>query len=79
MTFAAYVDRMFMYATGWLGWPPEVALDTPFPLIELALDGKVDFITRTTPGASPPKKPPGRAELQSKIRAAFSAFKGGAA
>lgn len=25
---------------GWLGWTPEVALDTPMPLIALALKGR---------------------------------------
>ncbi|WP_200475098.1 hypothetical protein [Azospirillum argentinense] len=41
-------------ATGWLGWTPEVALDTPIPLIELALDGRTDFVRRTNPFGSAP-------------------------
>lgn len=43
---------MFQYATGWLGWAPDVALDTPLPQIELALDGKIDFLKKTNPWGS---------------------------
>ena len=68
-----------MYATGWLNWPPDVALNTPFPVIELALEGKVDFLTATTPGAQKRKKwgkkPKSPDELRSKIKAVFAAFK----
>ena len=70
---------MFKYATGWLGWSRDVALNAPFVDIELALEGKVDFLLATTPGAKPrkkwDKKPKSQAELKSKIKAAFSAFK----
>lgn len=52
---------MFRQATGWLGWSPDQALDTPLPLIELALEGRVDFIIKTNPFGSGDKqdKPPG--------------------
>lgn len=36
---------------GWLGWSPDMALNTPVALIKMALDGKIDFLVRTTPGA----------------------------
>lgn len=64
---------MFRYATGWLGWPWEVALAAPFPDIQAALDGKVDFLAATTPGAKRTArgKPNGVAELKSRARAAF--------
>ncbi|MEM9681631.1 MAG: hypothetical protein AAF942_00060 [Pseudomonadota bacterium] len=26
---------------GWLGWPPDTALDTPMPLVALALRGRM--------------------------------------
>ncbi len=40
---------MFKLGTGWLGWTPEVTLNTPIPQILLAFDGKVDFIVKTNP------------------------------
>ena len=36
-------------ATGWLGWTPEVALDTPLSQLALAIDGKLDFLRKTNP------------------------------
>lgn len=66
------------YAMGWLGWEPDVADDTPFPVIARALEAKADFLAATTPGAKPRKrkrKPPTQAELKSKIKAALSAFR----
>jgi hypothetical protein len=41
-----------MVATGWLGWTPEVALDTPLVQINLALKGKIDFLRKTNPWGS---------------------------
>ncbi len=70
---------MFKYATGWLGWSPEVAEATPFPVIELALDGKVEFLIATTPGAKkPPQKPRSGAELRERFKAAFGLSRPGA-
>lgn len=66
---------MYRYATGWLGWPPDVALKTPFPLIQLALDGKVDFLLSTTPGAKKPKKKAKPGEVGAQLRAFFSSRK----
>ncbi|CAO3351968.1 hypothetical protein [Azospirillum melinis] len=63
---------MFQYATGWLGWSRSEALDAPFPDIQLALDGKVDFLAATTPGAKRQKrKPKDTAELKERARAVF--------
>ena len=67
-----------MFATGWLGWSPEVALNATFPDIQLALDGKVDFIAATTPGAK--RKPrrrrkPSAAELTHRVRSVFGLIK----
>lgn len=38
--------------TGWLGWTPEVALTTPLQQINLALEGKIDFLKKTNPWGS---------------------------
>lgn len=64
---------MFAYATGWLGWSRSEALDAPFPDIQLALDGKVDFLAATTPGAKrkPRRKPKDVTELKERARAVF--------
>src|SRR5690606_3219363 len=40
LTAEEYVEDLLKGAMGWLGWPPEVALDTPMPLIALGLDGR---------------------------------------
>jgi hypothetical protein len=46
------MDEMFRVATGWLGWTPDIALDTPLSQINLALAGKVDFLKKTNPWGS---------------------------
>lgn len=69
---------MLGYALGWLGWSPDQAYATPFPVIELALQAKVDYLAATTPGAKPRqrrRKPPSQAELKAKFKAVFSAVK----
>ncbi|MGF7175845.1 hypothetical protein [Azospirillum doebereinerae] len=60
---------MFRYATGWLGWTRDVALDAPFPDIKMALDGKVDFLAATTPGGKRKERKPGKAALNTKLKA----------
>lgn len=44
MSYADYLDHLFKAATGWLGWTPEVALRTPMPLIELAMEGRYAYL-----------------------------------
>ena len=78
VTFLDYVDDMFAYATGWLGWSPEAAQVATFPDIQLALDGKVEFLSATTPGSK--RRPrrrgkPSKAQLKSRLRAAFGLTK----
>jgi hypothetical protein len=46
------VDQIFSVATGWLGWTPEVAMTTPLAAINLALEGKIDFLKKTNPWGS---------------------------
>ena len=41
-----------MTVTGWLGWTPEVALTTPLQQINLAMEGKIDFLKKTNPWGS---------------------------
>jgi hypothetical protein len=41
-----------MVACGWLGWTPEVAMNTPLAMINLALEGKIDFLKKTNPCGS---------------------------
>ena len=36
-------------ATGWLGWPPDVAWEAPVSQILLAIEGRVDFAVKTNP------------------------------
>ena len=56
-----YAEQLFKYATGWLGWPPDVAMKTSIPQILLALDGKIDFLKKTNPwGSEEKKKEPAR-------------------
>lgn len=65
---------MFKYATGWLGWTPDIALDTPIPLIELALDGKLDFVRRTDPFRSADGKPAPPPPDKGKVAQGLAAF-----
>ena len=46
------MDSVFEMATGWLGWDPETALNTPLSQINLALKGRMDFIVKTNPFGS---------------------------
>ncbi|WP_431856602.1 hypothetical protein [Azospirillum sp.] len=53
---------LFQRATGWLGWTPGVTLRASIFHIEMALDGKVEFVRMTNPWggdepsqAAPPK------------------------
>lgn len=57
MTPSEAADQLFQWATGWLGWTPEVALDTNVPQILLAMKGRVDFLTKTNPWGSGKTEP----------------------
>jgi hypothetical protein len=39
-------------ATGWLGWTADQAMDTPLSMINLALEGRIDFLKKTNPWGS---------------------------
>jgi hypothetical protein len=47
-----WLEDLFEKATGWLGWSPEQALKAPIPHIQIALDGKIDFLVKTSAGKS---------------------------
>ena len=49
LSLEEWCDRLFSLAAGWLGWPPDTILDTPFGQLELALEGRVDFVQMTAP------------------------------
>lgn len=64
---------MYRYATGWLGWSHTEAMSAPLPCIQVALDGKVDFLKKTTPGAADPperSKEDVQADVKRMLRAA---------
>lgn len=80
MSHAEHFDRLFAYATGWLGWTAEAALATPMPQIEAAIRAKLDFIAKTSPfGGGPRPEPasadrPDRAAVAERLRTAFRAL-----
>ena len=43
------MEQTFAQAAGWLGWEPDVILDTPLPMLHLAFSGKADFLRKTNP------------------------------
>ncbi|WP_082629034.1 hypothetical protein [Pseudomonas sp. TTU2014-080ASC] len=69
MKNGSYVDYLYGVATGWLGWPPDVAWRTPIPQILLALDARLDWMS---PGEA--KKPQGShkpGSVADKLKAAL--------
>ena len=50
------VDQLFSIGTGWLGWSPDVVMNTPIPQLVLAMEGKLDFTAKTNPFGGPAKK-----------------------
>lgn len=81
MTPEEFQDQVFKLATGALGWPPDVAWNTPIPEILLAYDGKVDWFKATngTGGKEKPvdakMDPEKREEVAADIRKAFGLLK----
>lgn len=63
-------------ATGWLGWPPDLAWVTPLPELFLALDARVEWVQLTHPlgsGKSAPKKgKPSSSAVAAKLRQALT-------
>ncbi|MFG1330259.1 hypothetical protein V5F41_03290 [Xanthobacter autotrophicus] len=69
MSHAEFFASLFKFATGWLGWPPAVALATPIPQIEAAMEGRVEML-KAIFGSS--EKPASNVPLGTKFQAAFS-------
>lgn len=55
-------------ATGWLGWPPDVAWEAPISQISIALEGKIDFTIKTNPFGGGKDKPKGETDEEKKKR-----------
>lgn len=72
-----YVDQLFQAATGWLGWTPEVVLHTPIVQIELAIDGKVDWVKKTNPWGSAEEPEPEPQDVETRLKSALRSFNRG--
>lgn len=68
---------MFGLATGYLGWSPHDAWHTPIPLINLALDYRIDWMQKTNPfgGGKRQKEQPRKKPTADAIKAAFNTAK----
>lgn len=73
MTVGEFVDDTFSIATGWLGWTPDVALNTPIPQIVLAYKGMIKKSVETSPFKAP-KKPTGGKSVIDKAKRFASRF-----
>ncbi|MCG6541750.1 hypothetical protein MCB86_16880 [Pseudomonas sp. KSR10] len=58
-------------ATGWLGWPPDVAWRTPIPELFMAMDGRIEWAKMTNPFGRPQEEKPKPTTVAEKIRAAL--------
>ncbi|MEP9348549.1 hypothetical protein [Xanthobacter sp. KR7-225] len=71
MSLAEFYAWLFKAATGWLGWPPAVALATPIPQIEAAFEGRMEML-KAIFGGGEGKATGGSASLGAKLKAAMS-------
>ena len=62
-------------ATGWLGWPPDLAWTTPLPELFLAMDARIEWAQMTNPfGNGKPngkKDKPAPSTVAAKLRQAL--------
>jgi hypothetical protein len=56
-TMETWADKLFLTASGWLGWTPETVLRSNINMIHLAIEGKVDFVKKTNPFGSGDDEP----------------------
>lgn len=61
--------ELYKYARGWVGMSHEQAMSDPLASIYLALQGRVDFVTRTNPFGGGGGKPGGGAPVSAQLRA----------
>jgi hypothetical protein len=63
-------------ATGWLGWPPDLAWTTPLPELFLAMDARVEWAQMTNPFGGGKKTPkagkPSPSTVADKLRQALT-------
>ncbi|MEZ2874124.1 MULTISPECIES: hypothetical protein [Pseudomonas chlororaphis group] len=63
-------------ATGWLGWPPDMAWRTPLPELFLAMDARIEWAQMTNPfgggKASAKKSKPAPSSVAAKLRQALT-------
>lgn len=69
--FRDYLQDLYSKATGWLGWPPEVALDATPAEIQLAYQGKLEML-KAVYGSNEKSKPDDTRPLGDKFRSAFA-------
>ncbi|MGE4372893.1 MAG: hypothetical protein AB7E29_08340 [Xanthobacter sp.] len=48
---------LFKSATGWLGWSPAEALASPMPMIEAAMEGRIEMLKAIFGGSEKKKSP----------------------
>lgn len=60
---------MFSIATGWLGWSPTEAWSATVPEIDAAVDGRIEWLRMTTPGAKPKEEPKSFGDFISAVKA----------
>jgi hypothetical protein len=71
-TFAEHLDHLYRIATGWLGWTPEVALDSTPVEIREAYKGRLDMLRAIFGGDDADKPTPAkRPRTADELRAAF--------
>lgn len=60
-------------ATGWLGWPPDLAWRTPLPELFLALDARIEWTRMSNPFGTgkPDKDKPKPSTVAEKLRQAL--------
>lgn len=61
--------HVFGIATGWLGWSPEQAWNSTIPEIDAAVDGRIEWVRMTTPGAKKQEEPKNFGEFISTVKA----------
>lgn len=60
-------------ATGWLGWPPDVAWRTPLPELFIAMDAKIEWAQMTSPfGSGKAAEKPKPSTVAEKLRQALT-------
>ena len=70
-----WLDELFKAGCGYLGWTPDVVLNTPIAQLVLAIDGKFDFAVKTNPFGAKPKPKEADPVVVSKKLAALDAIK----